>query len=285
MQDRRTAQRSGPILKSSTPTKKVLSKKAQAQKEALEKQRKKDKILFSSIIIIIIIAVIVLYFVFDGRSPVTDVAVPPVKDVGKTGDVPQAGLPQDVQMVLSKAKLKLESIDNKDVVKVVIEKSLGKDGNEIAYKYDWSINGQPAGNGSDSMSGTFKRGDKMAVKVTPFDGEKAGQARVLEFSVQNSPPHAMEDKQFKYDGKSFSYQIKGKDPDGDELVYSLEEAPQGMTIDPKTGVITWQLKEEDYGQHTIKVKIADGKGGTTLYPAKIDLPKPAEQKKTAENKK
>lgn len=268
-------------MKSSMPSKKVPLKKNQAQKEALKRQRKKDKIVFASIIIAIILAVVVLYLVLGGKSPVTDVASVTKKDPGQAGVSPQGSvLPQEAQEVLSKAKLKLDQ----DIVKVIIEKQPGKNGKEIIYKYDWSINGQPAGNGSDSLSG-FKRGDKVAVKVTPFDGEKAWQAKVLEFSVQNSPPQVVDDKQIKYDGKSFSYQIKGKDPDGDELAYSLEEAPQGMTIDQKTGVINWQLKEEDYGQHAIKVKIVDSKGGVLLFPAKIDLPKPAEQKKTAENQK
>lgn len=281
MQDRRVAQRSAPTLKFSMPSKKVPLKKIQVKKEVLKKHRTKDKIVFASIIIAIVVVVVVLYLVLGGKSPVTDVASVSEKGFGQPNVSPQGSmLPQETQEVLSRAKLKLDQ----DIVKVIIEKQPGKDGKEITYKYDWSINGKPAGSGGDSLSG-FKRGDKVAVKVTPFDGEKAGQSRVLEFSIQNSPPQVIDDKQFKYDGKSFSYQIKGKDPDGDELVYSLEEAPQGMTIDPKTGVIDWQLKEEDYGQHAIKVKIVDGKGGALLFPAKIDLPKPAEQKKTAENQK
>ncbi|HOW54313.1 MAG TPA: Ig domain-containing protein [Syntrophorhabdaceae bacterium] len=269
------------------PTKpaKPLSKKAQAQKEALKKQRIKDKVVFASIIIVIVIVVIVLYFVLRGRSSETDVAGVPKNIPGQTGSALQGtGLPQEVQAVLSKAKLKLESVNNKDIVKVIVEKPPGRDGVEMIYRYDWSINGQPAGDGSDSLSG-FKRGDKVAVKVTPFEGEKALQARVLEFSIQNTPPHVSEDKQFKYDGKSFSYQVKCTDPDGDTLTYELTEAPQGMSIDPKTGTINWQLTENDYGQHNVKVKISDNKGGVAMHPFKIDLPKPTEEKKPAENKK
>lgn len=284
MRGHKTVQRSGQILKSSTPTKsKSAQKKVLVQKKA-QKKNGKNKTYIVLIIIGIIVAVVLLYLFFGGKPSETDVAVVSKNGTTEASDSPEARKPQEPLFAISKAKLKLESIDNKDIVRVIVEKSSGNDGNEISYKYDWSINGKPAGDGSDSLSG-FKRGDKVAVKVTPFEGEKVGQSRVLEFSVQNTLPQVVDDKQFKYDGKSFSYKIMGTDPDGDVLTYSLAEAPRGMTIDPKTGVINWQLKDEDYGQHTINVKIADNKGGVTIYPVKIDLPKPTEEKKNEENKK
>ncbi len=91
----------------------------------------------------------------------------------------------------------------------------GEDNREIIYKYEWSINGQPAGGGSDSMSG-FKRGDKIAVKITPFDGEKPGKPRTLTLDVQNTTPKVSESKEPKYDGKIFTAQINASDPDGDD---------------------------------------------------------------------
>ncbi len=269
-------------MKSSTPTR-SRQKKILVQKKTQKKIGKSKTPLVLTIIGIIVVAVL-LYLIFGGKPSGTDVAIVSKDGATVASEAQEARKPQEPLFAISKAKLKLESIDNKDIVKVIIEKSSGNDGNEVNYKYDWSINGKPAGDGSDSLSG-FKRGDKVAVKVTPIEGEKVGQPRVLEFTVQNTLPQVVDDKQFKYDGKSFSYKIKGTDPDGDVLTYSLAEAPQGMTIDPKTGLINWQLKDEDYGQHTINVKIADNKGGVTLYPIKIDLPKPTEEKKTEENKK
>ncbi len=269
-------------MKSSMPIKPA-SKRVQAQKKG-QKKTGKNKTGMVLIIICVIVVAAALYFLLGNRSPKTGVADGPKNDSAETGDTLQARGPQEPLISLAKAKLKLESVNNKDIVRVVVEKSTGSDGSEVLYKYEWSINGQPAGDGSDSLSG-FKRGDKVAVKVTPFEGEKAGQPRVLEFAVQNALPQITDDKQMKYDGKSFSYQIKGVDPDGDPLTYVLAEAPQGMTIDPQTGVINWRLKENDYGQHTIKVKIADNKGGVIMHTVKIDLTKPAEEKKTTENQK
>ena len=41
-------------------------------------------------------------------------------------------------------------------------------------------------------------------------------------------------KNFNFDGKIYTYQVKATDPDEDKLTYSLKSAPAGMTIDPKT---------------------------------------------------
>ena len=171
-----------------------------------------------------------------------------------------------------KAKLQLESIDNKDIVKVIVEKTAGENNKEIIYKYEWSINGQPAGNGSDSFSG-FKRGDKVAVKITPFDGEKPGESRTLVLDVQNTTPKVSESKEPKYDGKTFTAQISASDPDGDTLSYELLNGPEGMTIDNKSGMVNWPLKENNGGDYPVKVKITDGHGGETTYELTATIPK------------
>ena len=48
-------------------------------------------------------------------------------------------------------------------------------------------------------------------------------------------------KNFNFDGSVYTYQVKATDPDEDKLTYSLKSAPAGMTIDPKTGAIQWNV--------------------------------------------
>ena len=179
---------------------------------------------------------------------------------------------EDRLSMLNKAKLQLESVDNKDIVRVLIEKSTGTSGENISHKYEWSINGQPAGNGSDSVSG-FKRGDKVAVKITPFDGEKPGRSRTLTVEVQNSTPKVSESKEPKYDGKTFAAQVNASDPDGDTLSYELLSGPEGMTIDRNSGMVNWPVKENTVGDYPVKVKITDGHGGEITYQLTATIPK------------
>jgi hypothetical protein len=40
-------------------------------------------------------------------------------------------------------------------------------------------------------------------------------------------------------GETYTYDVDATDVDGDTLTYSLTDNPNGMVIDPTTGVITW----------------------------------------------
>jgi hypothetical protein len=174
---------------------------------------------------------------------------------------------------LISARLQLKAVDNKDILKVVTDKVTGKSGADITYKFDWKINGQAAGDGSDSIGG-FKRGDKVTVQIMPFDGETAaGQSRILSMEIANTTPKIVEQKETPFDGKTFTMQIKATDSDGDTLSYELLGGPEGMTIDNKSGMVNWPLKGNNGGDYPIKVKITDGHGGETTYQLTATIPK------------
>jgi hypothetical protein len=44
-------------------------------------------------------------------------------------------------------------------------------------------------------------------------------------------------------GKEYTYDVDAIDPEEDPLQYSLVEAPEGMAIEPETGMVTWQTPE------------------------------------------
>jgi hypothetical protein len=137
------------------------------------------------------------------------------------------------------------------------------DGDEVTIVYEWTKNGEPAGNGK-RLEAPVKRGDKISVRIIPFDGEINGQAVILNREIKNMPPMIIEDNKFHFDGKFFSYQIKAVDPDSDALIYILKQAPEGMVID-KTGLITWKVSEKDKGRHSVAVQVTDGQGGEASY--------------------
>jgi hypothetical protein len=56
----------------------------------------------------------------------------------------------------------------------------------------------------------------------------------------------------------YAYDVEATDPDpGDSLVYSLEGAPEGMTIDEETGLIEWMPTSAQAGAYDITLKVAD----------------------------
>jgi len=57
---------------------------------------------------------------------------------------------------------------------------------------------------------------------------------------------------------SYKYNVKAKDPDsGDSLSYSLLAKPEGMTIDPDTGLIEWRPTSSQAGTYDVLVKVED----------------------------
>lgn len=144
------------------------------------------------------------------------------------------------------------------------------DGDEVTILYEWTKNGEPAGN-SKKLEVPIKRGDKVAVKMTPFDGEVYGRPVILHREIRNMPPMIIENKEFNFDGKVYTYQIKATDPDEDTLTYSLKSSPLGMEIDSSTGLITWDVPPGTRGKQSITVFVTDGSGGEAVQSLTFEV--------------
>lgn len=134
------------------------------------------------------------------------------------------------------------------------------DGDDVTMSYEWTKNGEPAGEG-ERLEAALAKGDELSVKITPFDGEEYGTPVVLRRKVGNLPPVIGEDLSYGFDGSVYTYQVKAEDPDGDPLSYALSSGPQGMTIDPSTGRVRWEVPAEFHGEEKFTVSVRDGHGG------------------------
>jgi hypothetical protein len=144
------------------------------------------------------------------------------------------------------------------------------DGDPVTFLYEWTKNGEPAGN-AERIEAPLKRGDRISVKVTPFDGESYGRSVVLDNEIQNLPPIIQEHQDFKFDGKVYTYQVKATDPDGDPLIYTIESPAEGMTINASSGLITWNVPSEFKGKKSVSVVVTDGYGGAARYVLNITI--------------
>jgi hypothetical protein len=169
---------------------------------------------------------------------------------------------KNIPPAIEKAKILPAVSKVNDTLRIDV-KGNDRDGDEVTLSFEWSKNGEHAGSG-EFLEGPFKRGDKISVKITPFDGQDYGHPITLTTEIYNSPPRVSKDGAEKFENNIYSYQIKATDPDGDALTYNLKQAPQGMVID-KAGLITWKVGEKDAGRHPVTVQITDGRGGEALY--------------------
>ena len=180
----------------------------------------------------------------------------PDEETKQGGSASQNTLPS-----LAKAYFKFESGNSGDVLKIVAE-GTDKDDDEVTFTYEWKKNGEPAGS-EDSISG-FKRGDKLSVKITPYDGKEYGRSKTLNTEIQNTSPHIIAHNEYRFDGTTYSYQVKASDPDGDSLTYDLKSGPPGMSIS-MTGLITWIVPSRFSGKVPVNISVSDGKGGVASY--------------------
>lgn len=144
------------------------------------------------------------------------------------------------------------------------------DGDEVSFSYEWTRNGEPAGSGK-GLEGVIKRGDRITVKVTPYDGEAYGQSKVITRDIKNMPPVIADDRNFRFDGKVWTYQVKVTDADNDPLTYSLKSGPKGMTVDPSTGFVRWEVPADFKGKESASVSVSDGHGGEAVYNFTLEI--------------
>jgi len=170
---------------------------------------------------------------------------------------------------LTKVKLMPEIFKPGDVLMVEAEGS-DIDGDPLTFLYAWTRNDAPAGSAA-RMTAQARRGDRIRVSVTPYDGEDYGTPVVLNREIQNFPPSFVEHGNFSFTGGRYSYQAQANDPDGDILAYSLVAPPEGMTINQSTGELVWNVPPDFQGTRPVTIAADDGHGGISRYTITITI--------------
>ncbi len=154
------------------------------------------------------------------------------------------------------------------------------DGDTISFSYQWVKNGDELiGEASETLvDPTLKKGDKITLRVSPYDMESTGEDVISqEIVIFNSAPIITSSpKAQKMKSSLYRYQVVAEDPDGDPISFSLSpSSPRGMTIDPQTGLIQWKIGRSDAGTHTVEIIATDGDEGTCTqkYSLSIRMPK------------
>lgn len=279
-------QQKRPISRSSTPIEfapLILDLEPEEIKEEPKKKRGRAR-LFASIVGITLMIVVLAYWGFKNDTVVSNTKKEsPVKNTINPSTAEPGPAHVEKQRIFThgakNAKLVLEHAGGQDVLKVLIQ---DKPPEGITWVYEWSKNNEPFGKG-ETVRGSFRRADNVTVKILPFDGENYGAAKLLTTEIKNTVPRVTEGQSATFNDKNLTYQIKATDPDGDTLTYSLVEAPPGVSIDQKSGIITWLNVPEDQQKLDLKVKINDGHNGEIIYQSTVNFSQPVKEKLTAQN--
>jgi hypothetical protein len=142
----------------------------------------------------------------------------------------------------------------------VVAEGYDADGDPVQLEIAWRKNGQPSGTGN-LLAAPAKRGDKVSVTVTPFDGKERGKSATLFREILNTPPAIEGQEQFQVTDNAVTFHVRVSDADGDPLAYSLKDAPAGMSVDRKTGWVRWMTSPGTTGKVPFTVVVSDGSGG------------------------
>jgi hypothetical protein len=149
-------------------------------------------------------------------------------------------------------------------------KSSDGDGDELSFSYEWSVNGEKVidQEGPSLASEYFKRGDRVRLTVTPHDGIVWGDAVTSDaLVITNGPPKIVSTPPEQLGRQGiYRYEVKAGDADGDSLRFSLQgDFPEGMTIDPETGVVEWEVVLPDQAvDYVYKVVAEDPDGAKSI---------------------
>ena len=155
------------------------------------------------------------------------------------------------------------------------------DNDYIRVAYQWEKNKEPIAGETDATlsNDLFSKGDKISCRVTFSEDESdevSYQSNIL--TILNSAPIITSRLSGNnMEGYLFSYTVAAEDPDGDSLEFSLDAAPEGMTIDPEAGTISWEAGEDQRkGTYEFQVVVSDPEGAKAMQPITLTFPEVAE---------
>jgi hypothetical protein len=146
-------------------------------------------------------------------------------------------------------------------------KSSDSDGDFIYLTYQWEKNGVVLNEerGEFLERGQLKKGDSMAVIVTPDDRETLGTPKKSgPLIISNSPPLIVSSPPTSVEKLTYIYQARANDPDNDPIIFTMKSGPKGMEMDKNTGLIKWEIRREDKGSHSVEIEVSDNEGARSI---------------------
>lgn len=187
--------------------------------------------------------------------------------------------------VLSSITFEPSKPTTNDAVRAVVKAS-DRDGDRVDVDYKWFINGQERYEFRNEVlpARAIEKGDVVVCEVDASDGERETSRTSKELTIANTAPRFVSDPRAMKDIDGF--RVEATDDDGDKLKFSLQGAPDGMTVDKDLGVLRYKgTVDEPGGQYRIKVVANDGDGGKAGWDFGIELSPGSAAAKKAKGKK
>jgi len=259
------------------------AKKAAAAPAAKRKVPPQRMLIFGGAAVALVILVLLIFFSVSrndsppGAAPQAT-APSPGSVSGRTAASPPGLIPADVsdRPAIQAIRFQPPRPTRADTLKAEVIPAAAPDPGRFTYAYVWKVNDRIVeGAAGDSLVlSAFKKRDLVTVTVTPYDGDKAGFPVESPMAfVYGIPPtlDLKEERQARKAGEPAELQLISLHPDSEEGVTFSLEAPvvPGMSIDGRTGRITWIIQPDQKG--TIRFGAAVEDADKTKVTRTFDL--------------
>ncbi len=186
-----------------------------------------------------------------------------------TVEPPDADLPPNTPPQLTEVKFVPEVFAAGDAPGVDVS-AVDADGDAVTIVYEWTLNDAIPG-GRSHLERPVRRGDKMEVKITPYDNKNYGRSVVLSRAMANRPPIRLPGETNTSAVKASRRPVHTRGPENAALIYRLENGPVGMEITSTSGQVKWTVPDGFTGTARPSIWVEDGAGGKTRYDLKISI--------------
>jgi hypothetical protein len=163
------------------------------------------------------------------------------------------------------------------------------DGDALEYEFAWLLNGQRVrgAEGATFDTSKLKRGDRLQAQVRVSDGEAwSPVAESMTLTLANRAPRFAALPPIEAADGAFRAELAAEDPDGDRtLRFRLLSGPEGMTVDPVSGRVSWRPGPDAVGSHAVEVAVGDSFGAESAMRFELNVAGGAPDAKAAPAKR
>jgi hypothetical protein len=149
------------------------------------------------------------------------------------------------------------------------------DGDALEYEFAWLLNGQRVrgAEGASFDTRKLKRGDRLQAHVRVGDGEAwSPVAESMTLTLANRAPRFAALPPIEATNGAFHADLAAEDPDGDRtLRFRLLSGPEGMTVDPLSGRVSWRPGADAVGSHAVEVAVGDSFGAESAMRFELNV--------------
>ncbi|MCG8313491.1 MAG: putative Ig domain-containing protein [Pseudomonadales bacterium] len=152
---------------------------------------------------------------------------------------------------------------------------------DLGDQLTFVLSSAPSGMTIDSLTGQINwtpdssqvGSQSVQVIVSDTNGLTASQSFSIDVVEQNLPPSVTSSPVTEGTvGQGYQYDVDASDPNaGDTVTYSLGTFPEGMSIDPASGLISWTPTETDLGLQDVVVVVSDIAGASSTQAFQINV--------------